>query len=77
MNKVSIGNLIIALVLGLFIGAVAGAILDKVLGTVIFSMNLFKDPVLLELYIIKVEVQLTPASLIGLVVTGYLVLKKG
>lgn len=73
----SIGNLILALLLGLFIGAVAGAIIDKVLGTAIFSLALFKEPIILELYIIKVEVQLTPASLVGLVATGYFVLKKG
>ncbi|MCE9500494.1 MAG: hypothetical protein K8R21_08360 [Leptospira sp.] len=77
MNKVSISNLIIALILGLFIGAVAGVLLDKILGTNLFSLFLFKEPVILELYIIKVEIQLTPASLVGSVVIGYLVLKKG
>jgi len=77
MNRGQIGNLFLVLVLGLFIGAISGIILDRLIGIHFFSMFLFDQPFVLELYIIKVGIQLTPASLIGIVVTGYLALKKG
>ena len=77
MNKSQIGNTILVLALGLLAGAVAGNILDRFLGTSFLSNFLFENPFVLELYIIKVEIQLTPASLIGLVVTAYFALKKG
>lgn len=77
MNKGQIGNLLIVLILGLFVGAVAGIILDRLLGIQFFSKFLFDEPFVLELYLIKVGIQLTPASIIGFVVSGYLALKKG
>ena len=77
MDKEKIGNLIILLILGLFIGAVSGVIIDKLLGKEFLSVYLLKQAITLELYIIKVEIQLTPASIIGLVVTAYFSLKKG
>ena len=77
MDKDKIGNLLIVLVLGLFIGAVSGVIIDKLTGKEFLSVYLLKQPLILELYIIKVEIQLTPASIIGLVVTAYFALKKG
>lgn len=77
MNRGQIGNLFLVLILGVFIGAVSGIILDNIFKINFFSMFLFDEPFVLELYIIKVGIQLTPASLIGLVVTGYLALKKG
>ncbi len=75
--KVSIGNFIIALVLGLFIGAVAGVLVDKILNLHLLSKFILKEAISFELYIIKIEIQLTPAALVGMVVTGYLVIKKG
>lgn len=75
--KVSLGNFLLALVLGLFIGAVAGNLVDRVLDLHFFSNFILKEPIRFELYIIKIEIQLTPASLAGMVVTGYLVIKKG
>ena len=63
--------------LGLLIGAVLGVLLDKLFGSQVFSLPLLKDAFLLEFYIIKIEIQLTPASLFGFVVSGYLVIKKG
>ncbi|MCW7468290.1 hypothetical protein [Leptospira kanakyensis] len=77
MNKTQIGNLLLVLFWGLMAGAVAGVVLDRLLGTTYLSRFLFESPVSLELYIIKVEFQLTPASIVGLVVSGYLALKKG
>ena len=63
--------------LGLLIGAVLGVLLDRLLGSSLFSLPLLKDAFLLEFYIIKIEIQITPASLVGFVVSGYLVIKKG
>jgi predicted membrane chloride channel (bestrophin family) len=63
--------------LGLLIGAVLGVLLDRLLGSSLFSLPLLKDAFLLEFYIIKIEIQITPASLLGFVVSGYLVIKKG
>lgn len=77
MNKAQAGNLLLVLFLGLMAGAVAGVVIDRLLGTVFLSKFLFESPVHFELYIVKVEIQLTPASLIGLVASGYLALKKG
>jgi len=73
----SIGKFFLSCFLGLLIGAVLGVLLDRMMGASILSFNLLKSPIHLEFYIILVEIQITPASLIGLVVSGYLVLKKG
>lgn len=77
MNKTQMGNLLLVLFLGLMAGAVAGVVLDRLFGTNTLSKFLFESPVSFELYIIKVEFQLTPASIVGLVASGYLALKKG
>ncbi|MCB1143432.1 MAG: hypothetical protein H7A24_16365 [Leptospiraceae bacterium] len=69
--------LLLASLVGLFIGAVAGSILDTVFHIHFFSKDLLTESLKLDFYIIKIEMQLTPASLLGLVVTGYLVIKKG
>ncbi len=63
--------------MGLLIGAVLGVLLDRLLGSSLFSLPLLKDAFLIEFYIIKIEIQITPASLLGFVVSGYLVIKKG
>lgn len=77
MNKGRLGNILLVLVLGLFVGAVSGVIIDRLFQVDFFSKGLFSEPFQLELYIIQVGIQLTPASIIGLVVSGYLALKKG
>ncbi len=77
MNKGRFGSLVLVLILGLFAGAVAGVILDRILQIDFFSRGIFESPFQLELYIIQVGIQLTPASIIGLVVSAYLALKKG
>lgn len=78
--KLSILNRIWVFFLGLLIGSVLGSLLDKLLEVQIFSYSLFKKPITLDLYILNIiqgEIRLTPASLVGLVVTVYLVYKKG
>jgi len=56
---------------------VAGALVDKILNLHMLSKYLLREAISFELYIIKIEIQLTPAALVGMVVTGYLVIKKG
>jgi predicted membrane chloride channel (bestrophin family) len=75
--NIPISKFLLAIGLGLFIGAVSGVLLDKLFGLHLLGANLLKEALLLEFYIIKIEIQITPASLIGLVVSGYLVIKKG
>ncbi|MCR1794784.1 MULTISPECIES: hypothetical protein [Leptospira] len=67
----------LAIFLGTLAGAVVGVIIDNVFGVHILSVYLLQEPVRLELYVIKVEAQVTPASLLGLVATLFFVLKKG
>ncbi|EKS10299.1 hypothetical protein LEP1GSC171_3082 [Leptospira santarosai str. HAI1380] len=54
-----------------------GVILDRLTGVSFFSSYLLQEAIQIELYVIKIELQFTPASLIGLVATLYFVLKKG
>ncbi|MDX1961367.1 MAG: hypothetical protein SFU98_22550 [Leptospiraceae bacterium] len=75
--KNSIGNLLLVTFLGLLIGAVAGSILDSLLSMNFFGKELLKEAASFQFYIIKIEMQLTPASLIGSVVFAYLVIKRG
>jgi hypothetical protein len=74
--KEKIVYVVACIVLGVFLGAVLGSILDSLLHISLFSKFLHA-PFQVEFYIIKIEIQLTPASLIGGVVTGILVIKKG
>lgn len=64
------------LFLGLFLGAVLGSIVDSILG-ISFLAKSIHSPLALEFYIIKIEIGLTPASLVGAVVTIYFMLRKG
>jgi len=75
--NISVSKFLLAIGLGLLIGAVSGVLLDKIFGVHLLGSNLLKEALILEFYIIKIEIQITPASLIGLVVSGYLVIKKG
>ncbi|MCX7999099.1 MAG: hypothetical protein N3A69_09145 [Leptospiraceae bacterium] len=54
-----------------------GIILDRIFGVSLFAYPILSEPWGLNFYIIKIEVQLTPASLLGMAVIGYLVMKKG
>ncbi|GBF50763.1 hypothetical protein LPTSP4_22900 [Leptospira ryugenii] len=76
MNKTQLGNLLLVLFLGLLSGAVAGVVLDRLFNTNILSKFLFPNPLSFELYIIKIDLQLTPASIIGLIASGYLAFRK-
>ncbi|EQA47052.1 hypothetical protein LEP1GSC050_0751 [Leptospira broomii serovar Hurstbridge str. 5399] len=77
MDGAKAGKIAIAIVLGYLAGAVVGVLLDRLLGVHFLSVYLLQEAVRLELYVIKVEVQVTPASLLGLVATLFFVLKKG
>ncbi|WP_180993187.1 hypothetical protein [Leptospira inadai] len=77
MDGAKAGKIAIAIVLGSLAGAVVGVLLDRLLGVHFLSVYLLQEAVRLELYVIKVEVQVTPASLLGLVATLFFVLKKG
>jgi hypothetical protein len=75
--NISVSKFLLAICLGLLIGAVSGVLIDKIFGVHLLGSNLLKEALILEFYMIKIEIQITPASLIGLVVSGYLVIKKG
>ncbi len=77
MKDATWGTKLVLVFLGLLLGAVAGSALDKILAISIFNKSLLAQPLSFEFYIIQVGIQLTPASLIGLVVVLFLVLKKG
>ncbi|EPG74987.1 hypothetical protein LEP1GSC058_1575 [Leptospira fainei serovar Hurstbridge str. BUT 6] len=77
MDGAKAGKIALAIVLGSLAGAVVGVLLDRLLGVHFLSVYLLQEAVRLELYVIKVEVQVTPASLLGLVATLFFVLKKG
>ncbi|MCB1156823.1 MAG: hypothetical protein H7A25_13020 [Leptospiraceae bacterium] len=74
--KRSIGETLFILFMGLLIGAVLGILLDRFLGKSFFSVNLLPEPVYLELYIIKLEIQLNAGSIIGLLLVSYITFKK-
>ncbi|AOP33500.1 MULTISPECIES: hypothetical protein [Leptospira] len=76
-DRAEIGKIALILLLGFFAGAVTGVILDRLTGVSFFSSYLLREAIKFELYVIKVEIQFTPASLIGLVATLYFILKKG
>ncbi|MCB1326149.1 MAG: hypothetical protein KDK35_13010 [Leptospiraceae bacterium] len=72
--KYSIGFVLIVLVLGLLIGAVLGSLIEQVFGLTWLNVELFGEPLLLadDFYIVKrLEVQLTPGALLGLLASGY------
>jgi len=73
----SIGKFFLVCFLGYLIGTVSGILLDRSLGMSFFSLFLLKESLRFEFYTILFEIQITPASLMGLVVSGYLAIKKG
>ena len=74
MGKHSISFIVLVLVLGLFIGAVAGSLVSRVFGVDFLNYSLFGTFTMArDFYLIKtLELQLTPASLVGLVLAGWL-----
>jgi hypothetical protein len=59
------------------IGAVAGSIIDSIFAIDFFGKFLLKEALSFKFYIIKIEMQLTPASLLGSVAFVYFVIKRG
>ncbi len=80
MGKYSISFVLIILIFGLFTGAVFGSLLEQVFGIGFLNIEIFSSPVKIaeNFYILKnLELQLTPASLLGLVVAGWFLYKRG
>lgn len=77
MGKHSISFIFLVLVLGLFIGTVAGSLLARVFGLEILNHSLFGGLVIArDFYLVKnLELQFTPAGLLGLVLTAWLLYK--
>lgn len=80
MEKISISFAIIVLLLGLLIGAVTGSLLHQIFGLEILNRSLLEHPVPVaeNFYVFsRLELQLTPAGLLGFVAAAYLLYKKG
>lgn len=79
MGKFSISFVLVVLFLGAFAGSVIGSLLDQMLQLELFDYNLTDGWLRIEsFYLIQIlEVRLTPASLLGLVLTGVFLYKKG
>ena len=80
MDKISISFVILALTLGLWIGGVAGSLLHRVFGLEILDVSLFGDSLNLisNFYLItRLEVRITPAAVLGFIITAILLYKKG
>jgi hypothetical protein len=80
MGKYSIGFVVLVLVFGMFLGAALGSLLQQVFGFGWLNQDLFSSPVEMvrDFYIIeRLEVQLTPGSLLGLIAAGWILYKKG
>jgi len=80
MGKYSFTFVLFVLILGLFIGAVFGSLVHQVFGLEFLNRPIFSNPLKIaeDFYIIKkLELQLTPASILGLVVAGWFLYKRG
>ena len=66
----------IALLLGFLTGGVFGILVDRFSSLTFFSNPLLAKPILIELYIIKFEMQLTVSSVLGFFLTLYYMIKK-
>ncbi len=79
LGRFSISFVILALILGMFVGAAAGSLAYQVFGLEFLNRTLMSKPwrIAEDFYLIKVlEIQVSPAALIGLVLTGYLLYKR-
>lgn len=80
MGKFSISFVILALILGLFIGAVTGSLIHQVFGLTMLNTPMFGQSftVAENFYILKrLEVELSPAAVIGFIITALILYKKG
>ncbi len=79
MKKLSVSFAVLMLLLGTFGGAIAGSLLSRVFGLDFLVLELLpgRGIQVKDFYILKnLELQLTPAALIGLIGTGWLLYRK-
>jgi hypothetical protein len=79
MKKLSVSFVVLMLLLGTWGGAIAGSLLSRVFGLDFLVVELLpgRGIQVRDFYILKnLELQLNPAALIGLVVTGWLLYRK-
>ncbi|MEQ8353510.1 MAG: hypothetical protein RH862_18690 [Leptospiraceae bacterium] len=80
MGKLSISFAILTIILCAFLGSVAGSLLHRVFGLAFLDFSLTGEPLTVakDFYIIKIlEVTVTPGALIGVLLGGWLLYKKG
>ncbi|MDH5655467.1 MAG: hypothetical protein OEZ34_06135 [Spirochaetia bacterium] len=80
MDRYSISFIFVVLILGFMIGTVSGSLLDQIFGLSVLNQSLFGESYQLinNFYLIKrLDVKLTPAGLIGLGISIWLLYKKG
>jgi len=79
MRRYSISFVLIVLILSMLIGAVAGSLLSQVFGLEFLDWHILPSSfkIVRDFYIIKnIELQLTPASLLGLVIAVWFLIKR-
>ncbi|MBI3394827.1 MAG: hypothetical protein HY042_03230 [Spirochaetia bacterium] len=78
LSRIPISFVIIALFLGMFVGAVAGSLAYQVFGLELLNKPLGSTwRVAEDFYLIKrLEVQITPGSVLGLLITGWLIYRR-
>ena len=79
MDRYSISFVLVVLILGWFAGSVVGSFLDQMLQARLFDISLTGSWLRIEnFYLIQIlELRLTPAGLLGLVLAGSFLYKKG
>jgi len=80
MERHSISFVIVVLILGLLIGTVSGSLLEQVFGLDVLNQPLLDTShgLIESFYLInRLDIRLTPAGLIGLIITIWLLFKKG
>jgi predicted membrane chloride channel (bestrophin family) len=79
MDRYSISFVLVVLILGWFAGSVVGSFLDQMLQARLFDISLTGSWLRIEnFYLIQIlELRLTPAGLLGLVLAGVFLYKKG
>ena len=80
MERHSISFVIVVLFLGLLIGTVSGSLLEQVFGLNVLNQSLLEtsDGLINDFYLInRLDIRFTPAGLMGLLLTIWLLYKKG
>lgn len=80
MDRTSISFVILILILGMLIGSVGGSLIQQVFGYEFLNRALPERPLVLieNFYLVhRLELVLTPGALLGLVISGIYLYKKG